>query len=94
MSQTFWSFWSEFYIRDLQQQQKWTKTSRAFRIGDVLLIRNEIHPPAKWPLGIISELQPGFDGVVQVVRLKTKESFYTKPIVKLILLILSAEVPA
>ena len=80
------------YIREIQQRQKWTKTTRSFRIGDVVLIRDEINPPAKWPLGIISELHPGSDGVVRVVRLKTEKSFYTRPVVKLVLLMPLAEV--
>ena len=81
------------YIREIQQRQKWTKTTRSFRIGDVVLIRDEINPPAKWPLGIISELHPGSDGVVRVVRLKTEKSFYTRPVVKLVLLMPLPEVP-
>ena len=93
MTQTFWSLWSECYIRDLQQRQKWTKTSKAFRIRDVVHIRDENNPPAKWSLGIISELHPGFDGVVRVIRLKSEKSYYTRPIVKLVLLMPLAEVP-
>ena len=37
----------------------------------------------KWPLGRITTVMPGKDGVVRVAEVRTKDDTYVRPIVKL-----------
>ncbi|KAH9643036.1 hypothetical protein HF086_013597 [Spodoptera exigua] len=52
--------------------------------GDIVLIKEDCLPPAKWALGRIQEVHPGKDNLVRVVTLKTKTGLLTRPITKLV----------
>ena len=84
MVQHFWSRWSSEYLTALQARQKWVQQQRSPGIGDRVLIRSELTPPLKWPLAQITALQPGGDGIVRVVSLRTATTTLRRPIVKLV----------
>lgn len=48
-----------------------------------MLIRNEETHPARWPLARVTEVQPGKDGIVRVVTLKTQNGEIKRPVHKL-----------
>lgn len=81
-SQQFWKLWRKDYLHTLQQRQKWHRNSRNLKAGELVLIHAEA-PPLQWPLGRVTELHPGADGVVRVVKVKTQNGEYTRPVVKL-----------
>ena len=54
LTQHFWSRWSSEYLTSLQSRQKWRQHHRSVPVGDVVLIRSELTPPAKWPLARIT----------------------------------------
>ncbi|XP_046409087.1 uncharacterized protein LOC124173968 [Ischnura elegans] len=87
MSQHFWDRWSAEYLKSIQCRSKWTQESPALTVGDVVLIKNEMTSPAKWPLAVITDLHPGSDGLARVATVRTATSTFKRPIVKLILLI-------
>ena len=82
----FWTRWKRDYIQSIQLRSKWLKPSPNVKLGSMVLIRSENSSPARWPLGRVTQIHPGSDGVVRVVTVKTAQSSYKRPIVKLVLL--------
>lgn len=80
------SFWNRFkleYLHSLQMRSKWNTSSNSPAVGMIVLINVENSPPLHWPLGIITKLFPGNDGVARVAEVKTSTKTYRRPIVKL-----------
>ena len=48
-----------------------------------MLLREDHIPRLKWPLGLVSELFPGSDGVVRSVKVKTDRGVYVRSIQRL-----------
>ena len=67
----FWERWRKEYLNQLQQRSKWLEPTHLFQVGDLVLIRNELQAPTKWPLAKIIKLHPGKDGLSRVVTRKT-----------------------
>lgn len=89
----FWTRWRNEYMVLLQKRQKWSKSNRPHKVGDLVLVQDISLPRNQWPLGRIEETRPSNDGNVRsaVVRIAKKLSDFsttliTRPIVKLILL--------
>ncbi|GFR02869.1 DUF5641 domain-containing protein [Trichonephila clavata] len=53
--------------------QKAHKTSRAFKVGEIVLIENP-NKRLYWPLGKVVELIPGRDGKVRTLKLRCSNS--------------------
>ncbi|XP_043486365.1 uncharacterized protein LOC122513904 [Polistes fuscatus] len=79
----FWKRWSNEYLSHLQGREKWRNPSENFRVGQLVLIRDDRYPPSKWPLGRVTELHPGPDGLVRVVTVKTSTSLRQRHIARL-----------
>ena len=86
MYEDFWKRWSSEYLHELQQRPKWRTRKPQVTVGDLCVIRNNLLPPCKWPLGRIVETYPGSDGLVRVVQIKTATTTLTRPIAKISLL--------
>lgn len=82
----FWKVWSRDYLHSLQKRYKWRHESVSIKCGDIVLIKNENLPPAKWELGRILQTHPGKDGLVRVCTVKTAASVFTRSVHKLCLL--------
>ncbi|XP_023314646.1 uncharacterized protein LOC111693641 [Trichogramma pretiosum] len=81
---SFWVRWRKEVLNQLQQRNKWYDQHENFKIGDMVLVKDELSPPARWPLGLVTEVHPGKDGLVRVVTIKTASSQLMRPIVKLV----------
>ena len=75
-----------------QQRSKWLTIQRQLEVDDMVLIKDELTPPTKWPLGRVTALHPGKDGLVRVVDVRTATSQYRRALDKLIRL--PEEIPA
>lgn len=54
LHQDFWIRWKQEYLHTLQQRGKWLEpTSPKISEGSLVLVKNDICPPSKWPLGRI-----------------------------------------
>lgn len=84
--QAFWRRWSREYLHTLQERTKWVSGQPNVGINDMVVIRDANSPPLEWRLGRVTEVFPGSDGVVRVVRVNTIHGVVTRPVVKLILL--------
>lgn len=81
--QSLWSRWQSEYLTTLQQRFKWTHHIPDFRVGTIVLVKDERLPPGKWLLGKIVEKHPGSDGITRVVTLQYKNQQFKRPVSKL-----------
>lgn len=86
MLQGFWSLWSKEYLHTLQTRPKWRQQQKNLQIGNMVLVKDDNIPAAKWILGRVIQTHPGSDGLVRVVSLKTKNGTFKRPVTKLSLL--------
>lgn len=87
MTQGFWKVWSKEYLNTVQQRYKWKEPKLNYRIGQLVLIKDEQLPPTKWAMGRITDTHPGSDGLTRVVSLKgPKNNSFKRPITKIALL--------
>ena len=66
----FWASWLADYIRNLPPW-KGSSGNCQVKIGSVVLVEDVNQPRLKWPLGLVTQVFPGRDGVVQTVEVKT-----------------------
>jgi hypothetical protein len=80
----FWKCWTKEYLLELisfhEVQRPVGKTSQ-LRLGDVVLIQEDIRPRHQWERARIEELRRGRDGQVRTVVLRTSDGRQiTRPI--------------
>ncbi|KAL1454491.1 hypothetical protein WDU94_010734 [Cyamophila willieti] len=80
--QSFWKRWSNEYLTELQVRQKWNSSIKNLEPGVVVVLKQENCPPLMWPMGVITEVFPGKDGVVRVASVKTPRGIYKRPVCK------------
>lgn len=93
ITERFWKIWQSDYVNTLQQRVKWKQVQPSVKVGTMVLIRNPLLPPCKWELGHVTHCYPGSDGHVHVVSVRTAQSEYKRPIVKLCVLPIDVEPP-
>jgi len=81
MTQQFWQRWSQ-YLQRLQNVSKWRLSTNSIKIGTLVFLIDERYLPAKW-LARVIQTHPGDDGLVRVVTVRTSNSEFKRPIVKL-----------
>ncbi|XP_047541323.1 uncharacterized protein LOC125074140 [Vanessa atalanta] len=79
MLQCFWKRWSQEYLTHFFQRYKWNVKIPELKIGDVVLVREDGLPPAKWLCGRVVNLHPGRDKLTRVVSLKYKNTIVQRP---------------
>lgn len=83
---SFWHVWHKTYLPTLMTRKKWTSQQRNIAIGDYVLIEEKDLPRGQWITGTVTEIYPGTDKLVRVVKVKTSKGTYEKPITKICLL--------
>ena len=86
LADQFWVRWLHEYLPTLQKRQKWFKTHRNLKVGDLVMLRAENTPRNTWPLGLVLETHEGNDSLVRSVKVKTNDGVYVRPIHKICLL--------
>lgn len=86
--QQIWSRWYPEYLQQLQARStKGSRTPVAIDVGRLVIVKDDNLPPAQWPLGRITKLHPGRDGITRVVTLRTATAdSVTRPVNKIALL--------
>ncbi|XP_046142527.1 uncharacterized protein LOC123987999 [Osmia bicornis bicornis] len=79
----FWKKWSEEYLQHLQERSKWRGPTENFAVGQLVLVRDDRYPPSKWPLGRVTEVHLGPDGLVRVVTVRTATSCLKRHVARL-----------
>ncbi|XP_062713353.1 uncharacterized protein LOC134290270 [Aedes albopictus] len=86
-TQQFWFQWRNDYLKELQRDSKpFRCPSTTLRTGTMVILRDDSLPPTKWPLARILEANPGGDGVVRVVVVRTSSGIYKRPASQICLL--------
>lgn len=83
MLDSFWSRWSKECLQRYLAIYKWNQSSTSIEVGSLVLVVDERFPPSKWPLGRVTQIHPGKDGITRVVTVRTQASILKRPIVKL-----------
>ena len=94
LANEFWSRWNKEVYAALQVRNKWNKIVRNFKVGDIVLLREETSRN-KWPMGRVIAIQEGNYGIVWsiniVVGTNASKTFGTRilerPANKLVLLV-------
>lgn len=89
--QHFWRRWNAEYLNTLQQRNKWMWKSENVKQDDLVLIVEECSP-GTWKMGRVEKVDPGPDGLVRVVTLRTVSGLVKRPITKLVPLINSDKI--
>lgn len=84
--QDFWRRWSHEYLTQLQHRYKWAHITPEPKVGDIVLVKEDDLPPARWLYGIITDKHIGTDNLTRVVTLKCKGLLIKRPVSKLIIL--------
>ena len=66
----YWKRWLREYIPSLQERQKWHKTRRNLQTGELVLIADDNVPRHQWPIGRVTDVFPGSDGLVRSVEVR------------------------
>ncbi|XP_067634925.1 uncharacterized protein [Eurosta solidaginis] len=86
ITQRFWKLWSDSYLHELQQRPKWREARQNMKVGDLVVIKNEVTPPTLWKMGRVTALHPGSDGLVRNVTIWTGQNTISRPVQKLCIL--------
>lgn len=65
----FWKRRQREYVSTLQGRIKWNKNRDNLNVGELVLIKEDNLPPAKWSMGRITIIHPGPDDIVRVVTI-------------------------
>ena len=75
----------------MQKRTKWLEPNYSLQAGDLVIIKDDLYPPARWLLGRVTDVHPGSDGLVRVATVKTANSQYKRPLAKLVRLPINAD---
>ena len=98
LANEFWSRWKKEVYATLQVRHKWNKIVRNFKVGDIVLLREETSRN-KWLVGRVIAIQDGNDGFIRnvnvVVGTNASKTFgariLERPANKLVLLVESED---
>ncbi|XP_018396617.1 PREDICTED: uncharacterized protein LOC108774886 [Cyphomyrmex costatus] len=86
LKRDFWNRWSKEYLTELTQRTKWKSGTGNLNVGDLVLLREDKTPSLYWPLGRVTELYPGQDGIVRVIAIRTANGNYKRAVKNVALL--------
>ena len=99
----FWTRWRKEYLLTLTERRKWTRRKPCLRVGDVVLIKEQLARRNEWPTALVTSVNKSEDGLVRSATLRSivrglpssrvsgPARHITRPISKLILLVPGTE---
>ncbi|XP_031638945.1 uncharacterized protein LOC116351048 [Contarinia nasturtii] len=88
----FWKRWHNEYLAHLLPRKKWRQEREPIKVGQLVVVKDENLPPARWLLGRIIELIPSRDNLVRSVVIKTqKNNKLTRAVQKLCILPIASD---
>lgn len=73
-------------MAQLHKRSKWNEATENIEIGDMVLVKEGNTAPLFWPLGRITKIYRGNDGLVRVAKVLMRGKEFKRPIVKIALL--------
>lgn len=86
LRQHFWRRWLNEYLHHCQQRYKWQSANQSIHQGQMVILKEDNIPPLSRPLGRITDVYPGPDGVIRTVTVRTCKGLYKHPITRLCVL--------
>ena len=86
MRQDFWSRWLKEYLHTLQHRTKWRKNNTTANEGQLVILKQANTPVLSWPLGRIESINPGNDGIIRAVKIRTNKGSYSRPVTEICVL--------
>ena len=87
VAEHFWRRWMAEYMPTLTERKKWIDDVRQLRVGDVVVVIDDQTPRGQWPLGLVTAVYPGPDGIVRSAMVRHRGTELHRPAVKLALLL-------
>ncbi|KAI7812768.1 hypothetical protein IRJ41_008898 [Triplophysa rosa] len=84
LADQFWTRFIHYYLPNLQERQKWQKDSNNLSIEQAVLIVDPQLPRALWPVGKVTRIFPGPDGLIRTVEVQVQNQTYRRPVARLI----------
>ena len=90
ITQQIWRQWKKAYLQTLQSREKWRGPTPNIQVGDRVLIKDDSlrkeHASSQrlWPLGLVTAVYPGSDGLVRAVDIKCQGRSYNRAITRLV----------
>ena len=82
--QKFWKRWYLEYLPQLQVRDKWTSSCKMLEVKDLVIVKEDNMPPAKWKMARITKIHPGCDGKIRVATIRLANGNEIKrPVIKL-----------
>ena len=82
--QDFWEKWSQDYLQQLQEFQRWKHPKRSVQVGDVVLLKDGELFLRSWPLAVVEQVHSGEDELVRVATLRTSKGLYKRSVTRLV----------
>lgn len=82
----FWQRWNNEYLTTLLPRKKWTQEKEHIKVGQLVVIKDENLPPARWLLGRIVELIKSKDKLIRSVVIQTAKTKLTRAVQKVCIL--------
>lgn len=86
LEQDFWRRWHTEYLQTLQRRNKWRTVQPNITVGTLVLIKDDNSPPTVWPMGRITSVNSGPDGLVRSASVRTATTTLERPVQKLCIL--------
>lgn len=83
MVQHFWRRWGREYLHQMQQRHKWAQPMTDVKIGDVVIVHDNLLHNTQWKTGRVIDVHPGTDGLVRVATVKTTGGTLKRAVVRL-----------
>lgn len=74
LANEFWQIWKHEYPLNLQQCQKWQKTTRNPQMNNIVILQEDNSPRNEWKLASVVEVIPSADGTVRKVKLLASDT--------------------
>ena len=75
--------WKHEYLTSLRERYNSKSFNSKVKVGQIVLIYDNLTPRVSWKLGAVSKLFHGIDGHVRSVEVQTQSGFLLRPITKL-----------
>ena len=85
MTINLWKRWRTEYLLLLQRRNKWNLPGMNLRPGDLVLLKDSDTFQRTWPMGHVSAVFKGSDGLVRVADVTIGRKTYKRPIHKLVM---------
>ena len=87
LTDELWRRWQSEYLVHLQRHSKWKQIQNNIRVGDIVLMKDVDLFQRTWPMGRVTAVYEGSDGLVRVVDVTNGKNTYRRPIHKLVKLL-------